>query len=44
VILEEELNIKYLGAFEDYFVKYLKIPSEYVEGLNIMPLKTKNSS
>jgi hypothetical protein len=35
VILEKkELNIKYLGVLfeEDYFVKYLKIPSEYVEG------------
>jgi hypothetical protein len=35
VILEKkELNIKYLGVLfeEGYFVKYLKIPSEYVEG------------
>lgn len=35
VILEKnELNIKYLAILfeEDYFVKYLKIPSEYVKG------------
>jgi hypothetical protein len=46
VILEKkELNIKYLGAFEEgYFVKYLKILPNMSKGLNIMPLKTKNSS
>jgi hypothetical protein len=44
VILEKkELNIKYWGAFEEgYFVKYL-FPN-MSKGLNIMPLKTKNSS
>jgi hypothetical protein len=39
---KKELNIKYLGAFEEgYFVKYLKIPLNMSKGLNIMPLKTK---
>jgi hypothetical protein len=43
VILEKkELNIKYLGAFEEgYFVKYLKIPSEYVEGFKYYAVENK---
>jgi hypothetical protein len=42
---KKELNIKYLGAFEEgYFVKYLKIPSEYVEGFKYYAVENKNSS
>jgi hypothetical protein len=39
------IKYKIFGGFEeDYFVKYLKIPSEYVEGFKYYAVENENSS
>jgi hypothetical protein len=43
IVLEKRIKYKIFGELfeEDYFVKYLKIPSEYVEGFKYYAVENK---